>query len=255
MGELAPLFESERMEVAAVSKSKVADAPDTLRNGHFLETAAGKTEIPDCLQRRIRFEGDLAQLSTVAERELSELSDCAGNEYLFYVAIDKPFCSHDLESVREAQYLRVLIKAQLLPCHLNVWRKTQVGYLGLPETEPADFLDALVHLELLQITAFSEGHWANFPQRRGRGERLQTRTIKCFALNLHHGRARVEDDLSQILAVRKCPLSDYQPPLAFLAIVVDIAGKMARQRLWPAAQLIYGAAQEAHLRQRTTTER
>lgn len=164
MGELAPLFESERMEVAAVSKSKVADAPDTLRNGHFLETAAGKTEIPDCLQRLIRFEGDLAQLSAVAERELSELSDCAGNEYLFYVAIDKPFCSHDLESVREAQYLRVLIKAELFPRQLHVRGKTQIGYLGLPETEPAELLDALVYLELLQITAFSEGQSADSPQ-------------------------------------------------------------------------------------------
>ena len=120
--QLASLLEGERTKVTTVSKGKVSDVPDAFRNKHFLESTVFETAVSDDLQLWVWLENNLAQLSTVGEGILSELSDSAGNEHLFYVATDEPIISYDLEPVREAQHLRVLVQAKLLSCHPYVRR-------------------------------------------------------------------------------------------------------------------------------------
>ena len=50
VGQLAPLFERERTEAATVSKSKVSDAPDALRNRYLPEITVKEAAPADFLQ-------------------------------------------------------------------------------------------------------------------------------------------------------------------------------------------------------------
>ena len=142
----------------------------------------------------------------------------------------------------KAQHLWILIKTQLLSCHLYVRVQAEIGYSGPPETEPAELLDALVQLKRFQVAALAECQGLNFLQRRGRDKRFQTRAPKRLALNLFHGRAGFEDDLLQTLAVGERPLSDHKSVLAFRAIAFSIVRRMSV--VW----LLLGRAQKTYLR-------
>lgn len=148
--------------MVTVTKDIASNALDAFRDDHSLEFTITEASISDDLQLGIRLKCNLAQLFATTKRAFSEFFDGVRNEYLFYVAPAEPFCSHDLEPFREAQHLRVfLVETKLFSRHRYVWGNVKIGDSSSQQTEPAEFLDALVQLELPQITTLFEGQGLN----------------------------------------------------------------------------------------------
>ena len=119
-------------------------------------------------------EDDLAQMFAVGERVRSEAPDAPGNNQRLDLTLSEPVVADRLDPVREAQHLRILLEPEVL--RRPLWQRFH-GDLRLPETEPADFLNAFVQLEVLQRTP-GEGHVSDPFQRWWSSEGLQTRAAE-----------------------------------------------------------------------------
>lgn len=164
MDQLASLLEGERAEAFASLERESFNVLDTLRDDYFLESAVFEAAFVNDFQLGTRLECDFTQLFTAIERTFSELSDGTRNEYSFYVAVSEPISSYDFQPAWKTQHFRILVEAQLLPRHLYVRRKTQLGDSSPPKTEPAKILNIRVQLECLQIVTLSKGHRVDLTQ-------------------------------------------------------------------------------------------
>ena len=106
---------------------------------------------------RTRLESDFAQLITILESTFSENLYAAGDDYFLYSTVLEPSFPHSLETVREAEHLRILlVESKLFGRHLHLRRDFQVFNFRSPETQLPELLDVFVQLKTLECTAGSK---------------------------------------------------------------------------------------------------
>ena len=134
--------------------SNVSNAP---RNNNFRKSASSKATCLYSFQTRAWLECDLAQARAEAERALSKCLNTAGDYQLLDISTLEPSFPYNLETVREAEHLRILLtEPELFRRHLHLRRDFQVFDFRSPETQLPELLDVFVYLETLECTAGSE---------------------------------------------------------------------------------------------------